>query len=503
MASAAFTAFLLICLYPGNANIDIVFQARQAIGEVPYQNWHPPVVTFFWEMLYRLTGTLGALFVFQAVLYGLSAWLLCLLIQHATGSAWLGLLGLLVPAAPWTLSQSTILWKDTQSALALLCSVLIVFFIRPHQPQSWWLMAPAGLLLIYGITARKNAISALLPIAIYLAWLFIRTLQKRHATATSAVAPDTAARAKRSGTEAVGSGLTGVRGLLRLARVTLVFILVLGGSVVVTERFVDSVRDVEDVGQVSQIMLDDVMFVLPDDELRASGAPAQLIERISTARPVCLAREEPFDAYWNCYGRGETGEAFSPIAHREELRDLWLGTVTAHPVEYLQYRAELFGRYLTFSRLLYWPAEWRGEAERVGLGVPRGRAESLLGLYVRGTNDVVPIVYLPVFWAAVGALVCVWAGVARRITGRWISRGDDRNSVRVPLRAEAATLASSALLYMLAYFPTIPEFHFRYTYWPAVALSTAVVLAAAGQFVAWRAQRSRRRIRRESPIAAR
>ena len=149
MTSVASTAFLLICFYPGNANIDIVFQARQAIGEVPYQNWHPPVVTFFREMLYRLTGTLGALFVFQAVLYGLSAWLLCLLIQRATGSAWLGLLGLLVPAAPWTLSQSTILWKDTQSALALLCSVLIIFFIRPHQPRSWWLMAPAGLLLIY------------------------------------------------------------------------------------------------------------------------------------------------------------------------------------------------------------------------------------------------------------------------------------------------------------------------------------------------------------------
>ena len=262
MASAAFTAFLLICFYPGNANIDIVFQARQAIGEVPYQNWHPPVVTFFWEMLYRLTGTLGALFVFQAVLYGLSAWLLCLLIQRATGSAWLGLLGLLVPAAPWTLSQSTILWKDTQSALALLCSVLIIFFIRPHQPPSWWLMAPAWLLLIYGITARKNAIPALLPIAIYLAWLFIRTLQKRHATATAAVASNPAARANGSGTEADGSGLTGVRRLLRLARVTLVFILVLGGSVVVTERFVDSARDVEDVGQVSQIMLDDVMFVL-------------------------------------------------------------------------------------------------------------------------------------------------------------------------------------------------------------------------------------------------
>ena len=51
-------------------------------------------------------------------------------------------------------------------------------------------------------------------------------------------------------------------------------------------------------------------------------------------------------------------------------------------------------------------------------------------------------------------------------------------------RAAAAvlTLTASAFLYTAAYFPVIPEAHFRYTHWPAVAVSIALIAAFTEHF---------------------
>lgn len=467
VGSATFTTFLLMAFYPGNANIDIVDQVYQARGDAPYHNWHPPVIAFVWEMLYRATGTFGSLYVVIALLYGLGAWLLCILIWKRTGSALLGSAGLILPAAPWTLSQANMLWKDTQSALALLVGLLIVFFIRPQRAVTWWLMLPGGLLLIYGIAARKNAISALLPIAVFLGWLLVQFLRRRPQ------ASEPAAGTRRDHSRWWSRALS-------VAAAAAAVFAVIAGGVVAAEHYVDEARDVRDDGQAAQIMLDDVMFVLPDDELRASGAPPELIDRISTSRKKCLARGEPYDAYWNCYGKGVTGRPFSPLAHQDAIKDLWITTLTRHPGSYLQYRAEQYGRYLTFSRLLYWPNSWNGEASQVGLGVPPSAADSAASFYVRGTNKLVPFVYRPWFWLAAGGFICIWAAAAARI-----SRGQ-----RVPLRAEAATLSASALMYMFAYFPTVPEFHFRYTYWPAIAITAAGLMMLAGQLASRRDRRA-------------
>lgn len=467
VGAAVVTAFLLAAFYPGNANIDIVAQAFQAMGESPYHNWHPPVVAFVWEMLFRLTGTLGSLFVLQAVLYGLGGWLLCVLIWARTGSVWLGFLGLALPAAPWTLSQVNMLWKDTQSALALLAGLLLIFFIRSRRLVTWWLLLPGGLLLVYGIAARKNAVSALLPIAVFLGYLLVQTLRQRRRASNPEVREQ---RGKSSWARMAGG----------TAAASIAMFAVIAGGVVLADKAVSKARDVEDVSQASQIMLDDVMFALPDDELRSSGAPQELIAKISTAREKCIQINEPYDAYWNCYGMGETGRAFSPIAHREELKDLWVQTLTQHPVSYLQYRAEQYWRYLTFSRLIYWPAEWQGEAQRVGLGVQANSMDDAAGFYARCTNKVIPFVYLPWFWMVAGAGVCIWAVAASRLSKRRT----------VPLRTEALTLAGSALMYMLAYFPTVPEFHFRYTYWPAIAITAAGLMMLTGQLAALRERRS-------------
>ena len=49
-------------------------------------------------------------------------------------------------------------------------------------------------------------------------------------------------------------------------------------------------------------------------------------------------------------------------------------------------------------------------------------------------------------------------------------------------RVAVLMLTTSAFVYIAAYFPVIPEAHFRYTHWPAVAVSTAAVLLVVGFF---------------------
>ena len=46
-------------------------------------------------------------------------------------------------------------------------------------------------------------------------------------------------------------------------------------------------------------------------------------------------------------------------------------------------------------------------------------------------------------------------------------------------------LAASALCYIFGYFPIVPANHFRYTYWPAVAVTVGLVLVLA----MWRSAR--------------
>src|SRR5699024_692789 len=105
-------------------------------------------------------------------------------------------------------------------------------------------------------------------------------------------------------------------------------------------------------------------------------APSELKEHISSARDTCLEKNEIWDSYWNCYGKGESGEDFSPIAYQDELRQLWLNEVITHPLRYAEYRTAVFSHYFFTSALEYWPAEWHGEAEDAGkIGRTQGRGQ--------------------------------------------------------------------------------------------------------------------------------
>lgn len=436
LVTAAIGAYLVHAFYPGRANNDIVNQAQQALGEIPYSDWHPPVVAALWEWLIGLTGEIGSLLVVQLVLMSLGSFGLGLLVHHRLASRLGSFLAVLLPVFPWSLSQLNIMWKDVQMATAFLLAVVLVFLVRLRPRALWVLLVPAAVLLVYGTLARKNAVFALVPIAVYLGWM-----------AWSALA----ARRERLRTTRIRFWGSAVSALVVLG--------VLGGATLATDSAIVRAKDVQPTGQISQIMLDDVMFSVPESELNASAAPQELKDHINTARAECIDQGEIWDAYWNCYGRGETGEYYSPIAFQDELQDLWFGHVLSHPVRYAEYRAAVFSQFFFSSALEYWELGWDADASRVELGDGSRNAEFVIRAYVlEFALKTFPMLFKPWFWFLAGGLLLVGA---RRL--------------RV-FRAEVVVLSTSAMFYITGYFPIAPANHFRYTYWPALAVTAAALL---------------------------
>ncbi|WP_295688256.1 hypothetical protein [uncultured Brevibacterium sp.] len=475
VVSGLLALYIVHVYYPGRANVDIVSQARQALGEDPYSDWHPPLVSAVWEVLIDLTGEIGSLLVVQVGMLFLTAWLLAVLLHRRTGRRELSLLGVALPLLPWALSQIGMLWKDTQMAVALLLAVFLLFLVRPERRLSLLLLVPSGLLLLFAIGARKNAVFAIVPIAVYIAWLLLRVRSTRPAAVPDADAvPDAAGSTPAAGIAAAEPGGSSplprfaARRVLALAGASLAVLAVLGAGTVGIDRALVATKDVQSTGQISQIMLDDVMFSVPESELRAADAPDALKDKISAARDVCIEQGEIWDAYWNCYGRGIGGKGFAPIEHREELTSLWLQTVPTHPVRYLEYRMAVFSHYFFSSRFEYWPIKWDGDASTVGLGEGSRNGEYIIRPYVEDfALGTFPMLFKPWFWF-VGAVVCLALLPRLRM-----------------LRAEIAMLASSSLFYILGYIPIAPANHFRYTYWPALAVTAALILVLA----AWRTRR--------------
>ena len=468
--TAIWSAIFLRLFWPGRVNVDIANQYLQATGEIPYSDWHPPVMSAVWGILLDITGDPGSLLLLQVGLLAAAAWGIGVLVHRSGAPKWVSLLGPTIMVTPWVVSQMTTLWKDTQMAVAILLAVVLVMIPR-FVPKAWLLWLPVLVLLVYAVGVRKNAVFAVVPIAVYGGWCLVHLWRNRRGRPGDS-ATSTGSASLVSSEPLAASAKRG-RPILLTAAASLIVLVAIGGGVKVTDTVIDSQLGVTKTGQISQIFLDDVMFSVPDAELRESGAPKELTDHISSAREKCLEKGEIWDSYWNCYGKGESGEDFSPIAHQDALKQLWLDHVITHPLRYAEYRAAVFSYYFFTSGVEYWPAEWNGEASDVGIEKGDPKADYIMRPYVEDfALGTFPMLFAPWFWTLTAVVLLGLAYRAHR-------RGHGGPVRKRSFWPEITTLAASALCYVFGYFPIVPEHHFRYTFWPALALTTAVVLAIA------------------------
>ena len=480
--TAIWSAIFLRLFWPGRVNVDIANQYLQATGEIPYSDWHPPVMSAVWGILLDITGDPGSLLLLQVGLLAAAAWGIGVLVHRSGAPKWVSLLGPTIMVTPWVVSQMTTLWKDTQMAVAILLAVVLVMIPR-FVPKAWLLWLPVLVLLVYAVGVRKNAVFAVVPIAVYGGWCLVHLWRNRRgrpgdsATSTGSASPENSASSESSASpessEPPATSGRKDRPFLLTAASSLIVLVLIGGGVKVTDAVIDSQEGVTKTGQISQIFLDDVMFSVPDAELKKSGAPKELTDHISSAREKCLEKGELWDSYWNCFGKGESGENFSPIAHQDALKQLWLDHVITHPLRYAEYRAAVFSYYFFTSGVEYWPAEWNGEASDVGIEQGDPKADYIMRPYVEDfALGTFPMLFAPWFWTLAAVVLLGLAYRAHR-------RGRGEPVRRRSFWPEITTLAASALCYVFGYFPIVPEHHFRYTFWPALGLTMAVVLAIA------------------------
>jgi hypothetical protein len=406
---------------PGFLSYDSLYQLSQARNEIPLSDWHPPVMSVLWRALISLTGTHATMAVVQITALWSALFVAAWLALRVTGSGRWGLAFLGLGLVPQVVNIVGVVWKDVQMALALLVVVVIAMVgqvLRRTRTLTWLLVPLAFALLVYALLVRKNAIVAIVPI-LFLVW--------------------------RSWFDA--RRLSG-------------FVLALGvfaGSAFAAQVVLDALARPQKTHLLSTIAIDDVIHVVPRQQLERSELSPDLRAKLVVAQQRCEEKKSLMNAYWTCYGRGAEGP-FTPIADHAELTRAWPGLMAERPAGYLQYRAEVFAQFL-FNNRDYWQEGVL--ANDRGIDVDHPRMVSTLRTYIlQFANRNIMFVFGAWFWLVVG--------VVQALSWRRASR----------FRDLVGCLGLSSVLYILAYIPTAPATDYRYVYWPAIAGSLGLLVLA-------------------------
>lgn len=454
VVAAVLTAGTSVVFAPGGMNPDTTWQLHQVLGNEPLSDWHPAIMTITWMWLTELTGHASAvLYVQVALMYGAGFGFAIYLYDVTRSKAW-SYLGLLFLLAPHLFTYIGVLWKDTQMAetffLAVVCALLAQRFKRLR-----WVFLIVGLIaLTYGTSVRKNAFFAVLPL-IYLLSFSIFVI-----------------RAKRNETTWRKRFLSPWFGATTAA----VLVLILGSGAVL-----NAIYQPLKTHQVSQVMLDDVIFTVPGAELRSTDMDPQLRENLLAAQKKCREDNVYEDSYWRCYGRGADG-IYTAIEHVDELQDLWIRKVLTRPDRYLLYRTQTFA-HLLFDNQTKW--DGRTVENSLGWETKYDQANEAAETYVVkfGTEDL-SWLFAGWFWLLTSVLALVSHKSIRRL--QQVSGFDY-------LGTAVTTLSLSSFLYIVGYFPIVPANSFRYIYWPALAMSMCIIMVAAAGHLAGKTRRAQSR----------
>ncbi|MEF9884478.1 hypothetical protein [Streptomyces sp. P9-A4] len=436
-AIAAVCAYAVsVVFHPGYFSADSLVQMKQALGEMPMEDWHPPVMALLWKILIDSTGAVSAMAALQTVALWVPLWLLATLVWKKTGSRGLSLAMLAVGLAPHIVTFTGVVWKDVHLAYALLAACVVALIAREvpsgRTKTRWVLLAVGVLFLAYAILVRKNAFPAVIPVFVLLVLaLWPAPGRRRWLVATGVLVAVTA-----------------------------------GANAAVT-----AAADPLPTRQYAQIPLDDLVHVLTPAQVRAAadraGADPALRDALAAAATTCQTKKIPSDSYFHCYQRDTAPDPLSP-RNVDVILEMWTQQMPKHWQGYAEYRLQLFGKLLFQSNYPFQNGTRALPSQQPDAIVDTPSNEflkSTLRYYVLGFVRDVPFLFQGWFWLAVSLVLAL-----RR---RWIG----------PYTRELRLLGASSTLYILAYLPTSPESNYRYVYWPALAGTVAVLLIVSAHVV--------------------
>jgi hypothetical protein len=447
--------------FPGIYTPDSLKQLSQVLTG-SYTDWHPPLMAWWWRMLYRATGAAWSLLAFHhlALAAGLSV-LGVLLARNRC--AWLMLPLALVPLSPVVVNFSGAMWKDVGCAVALSVTGATAAWPRRRGTSEivrWAVVLGFGL---YAVGVRWNALPAVLPIFVLAAWN--------------------------------GASPTRPLGLVRMAGIAGALTIACAVSLPAITYRVLRAQPEYIAGFMHAMDLAAILERTGDDRIPAFTRTAPDV----TARQI--AETSRYAENW-----GSAGFLFWPYeGHAPLLRvprndeeaaalgRAWREGVAAHPQAYLRHRVRYMEKLLRigeahpyfqyilppgpidFAKLASGDATQR----RMGDLLVREHALAVPGapLAKRITLAIIaPPAELPIF------LGWPWLGSAAAITGAAVAL---RRRAPVLARASGA-FAASAILFALSYLPVAPVSDFRFLYWTVLGTTLAAFLIVAA---AWRSLR--------------
>jgi hypothetical protein len=164
-----FSFGLALLFYPGFMSYDTLHALRGARNGVTDSMW-PPMVSYVWRIIDRISNNPSAMHFSQIFLLLLSIFSIVVMITKKITTATVCLIIYLsIPAILGTLA---VIWKDVLMAGFLLSSFALILCIRhiKHPTMIIFLSLLTLFLLFLGVCSRHNAIFAAVPLIFFLAW---------------------------------------------------------------------------------------------------------------------------------------------------------------------------------------------------------------------------------------------------------------------------------------------------------------------------------------------
>lgn len=413
--------------YPGAMSTDSVGNLTNGRTGVFY-DINSPLLSYFWGALDTIVPGPGLMFVLQILIF----WVACALLWHLTyrRSFLLGVGLTTFGLLPHILSAITVVWKDIGMGVAVFLAIVLVYFA--NEKKSIAALILSIVFLFIGCASRLNSMVAILPIAVWSGFVLYSVLERQPSKLTPAL---------------VGAAY---------------FVAISAGAYVITYSLTDGRTTypfqqnyLYDLAAISTARSE---VIFPDYVLQHDMFVPELVPERYNARSVNDL------LYPDCPLPGDrpilpiTGDANEV----RSLREKWIDTVRENPGAYLTHRIKVFAILVGLSRSvsatqLYLgfadnPPEYRG-SENLGYRV--------LMKYFGAFRRPFPQTFF--FRAFIWLILCaffLYKALKNRLADDW---------------ALVAVLATSALLYTLAYFPTTPSTEFRYLFWPAIASMIALI----------------------------
>jgi len=417
---AAGFALTMAAFYPGYMTIDAEWVYKAIAGGLG--DWQSPVMSVLWGWIDPVAPGSMSMFLLMALLYWGGVGLVAFTV--ARGSAWLGIVAVLLAFTPPAFFFAGLIWRDILFADVWLFAAALTYATAARSAAIRWPAQTVAMALVaVGVLLRPNAIVAAPLLAAYVAWPSAFHWKRVAVMLIPGIA---------AGYALIHVTYYTMLNAERLYPLHSVFVFDLGG----------------------------VSYYSGENRFPVAFTPEQTAMLLSD---TCY-KPERWDYYWHIapcdFVMRRLERKDDKIFGTPRLVEAWRNAVLSDPIAYLKHRATFMRSFLSRDVLLIPVLDLNEPSRQVHARNP------LFMAMIAVQNVLQPTWLLSLgFWLAIAIAVCAAA---------WLIRA-------TPSGAFALGATGSSVAYVLSFFPFGVAADFRYGYWCVLASLVGAVAVIAGR----------------------